>query len=431
MSSCKNLHQCVTECADAAEGLFPSQVSGLKGSLNGFFIGQFIERVALNEIHAMQYEQKHSQWQKDYVIVVATQKDADECESDLNTILGDDVEVYKLPWWGTIPYRPINTGTAIFGERAGVLARMANKNPANCKPRVFILTQRSLLTPVPPADYVKNLSIVLRKGQEADIEHLAEKLSEYNYLRVPKVNQKGEFAVRGEVLDVFISGEDMPVRIQFDFDEIMQIRTFDVESQNTKDKIDRLIIYPMKEVVWTDELVDRLEAAFEEEDKGGIKNDFAEFDRARRSGNYREKADASLEIEDEYIHSINSPDFKVQTVHLALTNEAQRERERILTELSVQKESMGEELFYGILWENQNCVLDYFTKDTPVFFYDWDRLINAKKLLDNEFSVSYRTARQKLPVFLPSVMQLDFYTLVHSVERLFAFRSLDTLSNNG
>ena len=113
MSSCKNLHQCVTECADAAEGLFPSQVSGVKGSLNGFFIGQFIERVALNEIHAMQYEQKHSQWQKDYVIVVATQKDADECESDLNTILGDDVEVYKLPWWGTIPYRPINAGTAI------------------------------------------------------------------------------------------------------------------------------------------------------------------------------------------------------------------------------------------------------------------------------------------------------------------------------
>ena len=431
MSSCKNLHQCVTECADAAEGLFPSQVSGLKGSLNGFFIGQFIERVALNEIHAMQYEQKHSQWQKDYVIVAATQKDADECESDLNTILGDDVEVYKLPWWGTIPYRPINAGTAIFGERAGVLARMANKNPANCKPRVFILTQRSLLTPVPPADYVKNLSIILRKGQEADIEHLAEKLSEYNYLRVPKVNQKGEFAVRGEVLDVFISGENMPVRIQFDFDEIMQIRTFDVESQNTKDKIDRLIIYPMKEVVWTDELVDRLEAAFEEEDKGGIKNDFAEFDRARRNGNYREKADASLEIDDEDIHSINSQDFKVQTVHLALTNEAQKERERILTELSVQKESMGEELFYGILWEKQNCVLDYFPKDTPVFFYDWDRLINAKKLLDNEFSVSYRTARQKLPVFLPSVMQLDFYTLVHSVERLFAFRSLDTLSNNG
>lgn len=429
MSSCKNLHQCASECADAPEDLFPSQISGLKGSLNGFFVSQFIDRVALNEIHAMQYEQKHSQWQKDYVIVVSTQKDAEEYESDLNTILGDAVEVYKLPWWGTVPYRPINTGTAIFGERAGVLARMANRNPASGKPRIFILTQRSLLTPVPPADYIKNLSIILRKGQEADIEQIASKLSEYNYLRVPKVNQKGEFAVRGEVLDVFISGEDMPVRIQFDFDEIMQIRTFDVESQNTREKIERLIIYPMKEVVWTDELIDRLEAAFDAEDQGGIKNDFAQYDRARRNGKLPEEKDG-IGVEEE-VQSINSPDFKVQTVHLALTDDAKKEKERILTELSVQRESMGEELFYGILWEKQNCVLDYLPKDTPVFFYDWDRLLNAKKLLDNEYSVSYRTARQKLPVFLPSVMQIDFYGLVNTVERLFAFRTLDTLSNSG
>lgn len=431
MSSSKNLHQCTISCADAQKEEFPFQISGSKGSLNGFFMAQFIERIALNEIHAMQYEQKHSQWQKDYVIVVSTQKDAEECESDLNTILCDNVEVYKLPWWGTIPYRPIGTGSAIFGERAGVLAKMANRSPANGKPRIFILTQRSLITPVPPAEYVRNLSIILRKGQEADIESLASKLAEYNYLRVPKVNQKGEFAVRGEVLDIFISGEEMPVRIQFDFDEILQIRTFDVESQNTKEKIDRLIIYPMKEVVWTDELVDRLEAAFDSEDKGGIQNDYAAYDKARRSGNLPEENDAEESAGEEEVQSINNPDFKVQTVHLALTGEAKKEKERILTELSVQKESLGEELFYGLLWEKQNCVLDYLAKDTPVFFYDWDRLVNAKKMLDNEYSVSYRTARQKLPVFLPSMMQIDFYNLVHSIERLYAFRSLDTLSNNG
>ncbi len=431
MSSCRNLHQCVTECADLPQEHFPVQISGSKGSLNSFFMSQFIERNALNEIHAMQYEQKHSQWQKDYVIIVSTQKDAEECESDLNTVLGDSVEVHKLPWWGTIPYRPVNMGAAVFGERAGVLAKMANRAPANSKPRIFILSQRSLITPVPPADYIKKLSIILRKGQEADIEQIAAKLAEYNYLRVPKVNQKGEFALRGEVLDIFISGEEMPIRIQFDFDTILQIRTFDVESQNTKDKIDRLVIYPMKEIVWTDELVDKLEAVFDAEDKGGIKNNFAAYDRARRSGILQTEKDSfDTDKEDpEYPQSINSPDFKTQTVHLALTDQAKKEKERILTELSVQKETEGEELFYGMLWDRQNCILDYLPSDTPVFFYDWDRLINAKKMLDNEFAVSYRQARQNLPVFLPSLMQIDFFDLVHSIKRLYAFRSLDTLSN--
>lgn len=435
LSSCNNLHQGAIQCADASSSfkgeLFPFQVSGAKGSINGFFLQQFIERISLNEVHAMQYEQKHSQWQKDYVIVVSTHKDALECKSDLNTVFGDKADVFILPWWGTIPYRPVSVGSAVFGERAGVLAKMTNRNSSNGKPRIFILTQRSLLTPVPPASYIKKLSINLRKGQEIDIEHLAAKLTEYNYLRVPKVNQKGEFAVRGEVLDVFISGEEVPVRIQFDFDTIMQIRTFDVESQNTIDKTESLIIYPMKEVVWTDELVAKLEDAFNSEDQGGIKNDFASYDKERRSGNFDFKMpEDNIEEESENeVQSINSPDFKTQTVHLALTEQAKKEKERILTELSIQHESLGEELFYGILWEKQNCVLDYFPPETPVFFYDWDRLVNAKKLLDNEYSVSYRTARQSLPVFLPALMQLDFYNLVHCVNQLYAFRSLDTLSN--
>ena len=428
LSSCQNLHQCVTACADTDADQFPVQISGIKGSLNSFFLAQFIDRIALNEIHARQYENRYSQFQKDYVIVVSTQKDADECQSDLETVLGESVEIHKLPWWGTIPYRPVSVGAAVFGERAGVLARMAGRNPSGGKPRIFILSQRALITPVPPVEYIKSLSINLRKGQEADIEKIAEQISSYGYMRVPKVNQKGEFALRGEVLDVFISGEEKPVRIQFDFDTIQQIRTFDVESQNTKEKVERLIIYPMKEIVWTDDLVDKLEKVLEAEDSSGIKNDFAAYDKKRRSGITTEAAGGD---EAEEVQSINSPALNSENIHLALTDKALEEKDRILTELSVKKETEGEELFYGLLWEKQHCVLDYLADDTSVFFYDWDRLVNAKKMLDNEYSVSYRTARQILPVFLPSVMQLDFYALVHSIEKLYAFRSLETLSNNG
>ena len=145
LSSCNNLHQGAIQCADASSSfkgeLFPFQVSGAKGSINGFFLQQFIERISLNEVHAMQYEQKHSQWQKDYVIVVSTHKDALECKSDLNTIFADKADVFILPWWGTIPYRSVSVGSAVFGERAGVLAKMANRNPSGSRTRIFILTQ--------------------------------------------------------------------------------------------------------------------------------------------------------------------------------------------------------------------------------------------------------------------------------------------------
>lgn len=431
LSSCSNFHSCAVGCADSTQESFPVQVSGIKGSLNAFFISQYLERIALNEIHARQYEEKYSQFQKDIVIVVSTQKDADECESDLLSVLGDTAEIHKLPWWGTIPYRPVSVGASVFGERAGVLAKMSVRNPANGKPRIFILSQRALITPVPPLEYTKKLSIVLRKNQEFDIDALTEKLAEFGYLRVPKVNQKGEFARRGEVLDVFIAGENLPVRISFDFDSISQIRTFDVESQNTKDKVDRIIVYPMKEIVWTDELVDTLEKVFESEDTSGIKNDYYAYDVARRSSRPSQKEVGSVgeDSGEEGNLSINNPNASA-VVHLALTEKARVEKERILTELSVKRESEGEELFYGLLWEKQNCVLDYLAPDTPVFFYDWDRLVNAKKMLDNEYSVSYRTARQILPVFLPSMMQIDFYNLVHGIDRLYAFRSLDTMSNS-
>lgn len=425
----RNLHDGVISAADATQ--YPVQVTGLKGSLYAFFIRMFIERVKLNELHAQQYENRFSQYQKDFVIICTTQKEADEIESDLQSVLEDSADIYKLPWWGMIPYRPCAPGAAVFGERAGVLARMASRNSSKNRPRIFIVCQRALLTPVPPAKYTRSLSTVLKKGQTFDVEEIASRLSQMGYMRVPKVNMKGEFALRGEVLDIFVSGEKVPFRIIFDFDTIEQIKTFEVESQNTKDKLESILIYPMKEVVWTQDLVDGLEQYFDSEDQKGIRNDFASFDRARKNN-------VAFEGEGEHSSSVESsgtPDASLgehgeQKVHLALTDAARKEKDRIITELTVQQESEGEELFYPVLWGQKYSILDYIPSDTPVFFFDWDRTLNAKKMLDNEYAVSYRTARQVLPVPVPEEMQLDMYAFARETKTAIAFRTLETLSNS-
>lgn len=427
LNSSAEFHSGVLSCT-RADSAFPCQVSGLRGSLPSFFLAQFIEQTIINAVHDRQYNNKIRQFQQDYVVVVQGQKEADEVESDILSLCQGKVQTIKFPWWGMIPYRPCAKGSVIFGERAWVLSKMAVKNPVDELPRIFIVTQRSLLSAVSPVSYIRELSIVLRKGQEIDVESLVSRLSALGYLRVPRVGMKGEFAVRGEVLDIFLCGEESAHRITFDFDTICAIKTFDIETQVSKDSQERLVISPMKEVIWNDELVERLEKAFSRENSNGVRNDFAAYDQKRHAN--EQSFDSDSEKKYVYDDGASSADAVMQDeVHLSFTDEALRQKERILTELSVSGESEGEELFYNLLWDENNSLLDYFSDDTPVFLMDFDRLVNGQKLIENEYSVSYRQARQTLPVLRPKSILMDTVSLAKKCSVLVAFRSLETLSN--
>ena len=427
LNSSSEFHSGVLSCT-RADSAFPCQVSGLRGSLPSFFIAQFIEQTIINAVHDRQYNNKIRQFQQDYVVVVQGQKEADEVESDILSLCQGKVQTIKFPWWGMIPYRPCAKGSVIFGERAWVLSKMAVKNPVDELPRIFIVTQRSLLSAVSPVSYIRELSIVLRKGQEIDVESLVSRLSALGYLRVPRVGMKGEFAVRGEVLDIFLCGEESAHRITFDFETICAIKTFDIETQVSKDSQERLVISPMKEVIWNDELVERLEKAFIRENSNGVRNDFAAYDQKRHAN--EQSFDSDSEKKYVYDDGASSADAVMQDeVHLSFTDEALRQKERILTELSVSGESEGEELFYNLLWDERNSLLDYFSDDTPVFLMDYDRLVNGQKLIENEYSVSYRQARQTLPVLRPKSILMDTVSLAKKCSVLVAFRSLETLSN--
>ena len=445
INSCTEFHSAAIKCADAKPEEFPLQISGLKGSLPSFFIRQTEERYRQNCIHKTQYENKFFQFQKDIVIIVPTQKEADECETDLNTVFEDSVEIFKFPWWGTIPYRAAAKGSAVFGERAGILAKLAVKNPFSEKTRIFIITQRAFLTPVPPASYTKTLVTVLKKGQEFDPEKLAEKLTEQGYLRVPKIGMKGEFVLRGEVLEIFMSGEKYAHRIVFDFDTISQIKLFDSETQTSKENIEHLVIYPQKEIIWTEEFIEKLESEWKKEDEAGIKNDFALYDKAKKQSTNehsaevnKNKTDKSQANEQSDINkneagiknNTNNRLLDKKNIHLALTGAAKQEKDRTLAELIEFKETEGEELYYPVLFDKLYSILDYLTNNTDVYFFDWDRLVNAEKMLENEYTVAYRLARQNLPVFPPATMQLDFFNLAIECKKLVAFRTLDTLSNS-
>ncbi|MCR5621054.1 MAG: transcription-repair coupling factor [Treponema sp.] len=369
--------------------LGPIDIKGLKGSLPSFFISLYMERIG-----SVAGESPS----RDCIIVTPGQKEGDECESDLETILGQNVSIYKLPWWGTMPYRSAAPSSSVFGERAAFLAHLSVRSPAGGKRRMFIVPQRALLTPLPPPEYERKLLRKISKGQTVDTQILAKDLISLGYVRVPRVTVRGEFALHGEVLDIFMPGDRNAYRILFDFDTIEHIKAFDPETQGTSSKNEEqesLVLYPMKEVVWDDDLCTRLEKVLEKEDREGISS--------------------------EDIGRVDSGD-----IHLGLTDEGRKEKERLLTELSVNGCSEGEELFYGSLWDKKYGLADYIMEETPVFFMEWERQVNAVKMLYNEYTAAYRIARQKMPVLRPKEMVLDFETSIRCIANSIFFRTVGT-----
>ena len=386
---------------------FPAEIEGVSLTSATFLTAHYVDFVRARLLSSIQYNAtgRYSQVQQkdgtagisasslDFVIVVPTEKEALDVRQDFETAFSDSVELYVLPWWGLVPYRSCARGSAVFGQRSGVLARLAYQARslnAGTKPRIFILTQRSLQTPLPSPEYIRSLVFNLHKGSSIDPADLAEKLSSLGYLRVPKVGVAGEFTLRGEVLDIFTPGEENPSRILFDFDEISSIKSFDAESQSTKDVRENLLIYPMKEVIWNEELIGRLESVF---DKFGKKTDGNDSD---------------------------------GTIYLELTEDAEKVKNRILEELRAGRESEGEELFYGCLWEKKFTVFDYISPSTTVFFFDYDRLNNMQENFDREYAGMYRTARQKMPVLPPTEMFIPFEKVSLLHENRISFRTLHT-----
>lgn len=427
-----------SESAQESKARYVS-VNGIKGSLVSFFIRQVVERLRVNYIHQIQYTASAGNSQEllpssDFIVIVPTQKEADEVETDLTTAFENNVEIIQFPWWGMIPYRPAVKGSALFGERAGVLAKLASRRTKTAvndfKPRIFVVTERSLLTPVPPPQYTKKIIFKITKGQSFDPQQVASKLIEEGYIRVPRVGMKGEFALRGEVLDIYMTGEDTAHRIVFDFDSVEQIKTFDVETQSTKNSIDSLVVYPMKEVIWTDELAEKLEEILQKVDTEGIQNDYASYDSNKRLNGEANERSIKQTTDDEISTSQKQiGDFNQDEVHLSLTEEARAAKERILSELEINHESEGEELFYGVLWDRQYSVLDYIDNSTTIFCCDYDRLCNAQRLLENEYAASYRTARQQLPVLTPNYMLFDFSKTISSCGKKIVFRTLEDDTN--
>jgi len=188
------------------------------------------------------------------VVVTATGRDADELASALRCYLPDD-DVAVLPSWETLPHERLSPRSDTVARRLAVFRRLAHPDPEHGPSgpvRVLVMPVRALLQPV--VDGLGELAPVeVHTGDTVDLEDLSQRLVDAAYTRVDMVERRGEFAVRGGILDVFPPIEDHPLRIELWGEDVEEIRWFSVADQRSLEVADHgLWAPPCREILLTD-----------------------------------------------------------------------------------------------------------------------------------------------------------------------------------
>lgn len=113
----------------------------------------------------------------------------------------------------------------------------------------IVLTVDALLDKIPELSYIKSKIIPLKEGDILDVDEFKSRLVELGYEKTETVEGVGEFAIRGGIIDIFPLTEETPYRIDMWDDEIDTIRSFDVESQRSIERVESVNIYPATEMV--------------------------------------------------------------------------------------------------------------------------------------------------------------------------------------
>ena len=191
------------------------------------------------------------------LVVTATGREAEETALALRSYLpAQDVAV--MPAWETLPHERLSPRADTVAQRLSVLRRLAHPEEGGAI-RVLIVPVRALLAPV-IAGLGELEPVQLAPGLTVGLEETARRLEAAAYTRVDMVESRGEYAVRGGILDVFPPSEPRPVRVDFFGDEIDEVSSFAVADQRTIETLGAVTATACRELVLTDAVRERAAA---------------------------------------------------------------------------------------------------------------------------------------------------------------------------
>jgi transcription-repair coupling factor (superfamily II helicase) len=184
------------------------------------------------------------------VVAVPTGVEAERIATDLREYLGDDA-VELFPAWETLPFERVSPATETMGRRLRVIWRL--RAGGEHLPRAIVAPVRALVQRLGP--HVEDVEpVVVRAGAQFDRDELVARLVDMGYRREYQVEARGEVAVRGSIVDVYPATADHPVRIDLWGDEIDRLSQFSVADQRSSAEIADAWIFPVRELLPTDEV---------------------------------------------------------------------------------------------------------------------------------------------------------------------------------
>ena len=199
------------------------------------------------------------------VAVTSTGREAEELTEALADHLAPS-SVAFFPSWETLPHERLSPRSDTVGKRLSVLRALSH--PGERPLSVVVTTVRALVQPI-----VKGLGdlepVTIKVGDEHDLTELAERLSHLAYSRVDMVSRRGEFAVRGGIIDIFPPTEDSALRVEFFGDEVEEIRRFSVADQRSIEEeegaeVPHVWAPPCREVLLSSKVRERAAALVEQ-----------------------------------------------------------------------------------------------------------------------------------------------------------------------
>ncbi|MDT4928041.1 MAG: hypothetical protein QOF92_908 [Pseudonocardiales bacterium] len=195
--------------------------------------------------------------------VTSTGREAEDLVDALRCLLPPD-EVALYPGWETLPHERLSPRADTVGQRLAVLRRLAHpskEDPASGPLSVVVAPVRSLLQPQVPR-LGELVPVELHAGDDGlELGDIVEDLVGAGYARTELVEKRGDFAVRGGILDVFPPTEEHPLRVEFWGDEVEEIRYFKVADQRSLEIAEHgLWASPCRELLLTPELQERAAA---------------------------------------------------------------------------------------------------------------------------------------------------------------------------
>ncbi len=217
-------------------------------------------RVALEDLPqaGLAYELVRDPIEQPLTVVCVDDERAERVAMDLRAF--GERSVALFPGEPHTPFEDVSPDPAATFIRMGLRQRLIE----GARPAVIVTSAAAVQSRWMPTSAFKAASQTLKPDEIVDREELARTLVGCGYQRVNMVEDEGTFSVRGGIVDVYAPGLPRPVRIDLFGDEIASIKAFDPDSQRTYDALERLVIHPIRDVVFDDETIARAEGRLRE-----------------------------------------------------------------------------------------------------------------------------------------------------------------------